>query len=164
MMEKSVEQEMTAELDQLKAEESAPVDSGTASPEASPEASPDPDFIPKAEAEMTAGMAVVLVQMRWPGVVIDQASKELVIVHLEPVLAKYGGYLPAWLIPYKEELQLAQAVLMIGVSAYSQVKAAQPVAVQEQKPEKAQEQAKDTETDRKSGDALVSEMSGSMDQ
>lgn len=53
----------------------------------------------------------------------DEAQKEQTATAIAPALAKYGGELPAWLEPYKEEVFALIAIGTLGFTSYAQIKA-----------------------------------------
>ncbi len=81
------------------------------------------------KAEVSAHVAVAVIEqtvgMFWPAADIKQEQKNQVQQKLKPVLLKYGaGGLPPWLLAYKEELELAGVLAMVGLSIRAQVMAA----------------------------------------
>ncbi|EOV0103237.1 hypothetical protein ACOIV3_001878 [Vibrio vulnificus] len=53
----------------------------------------------------------------------DESQKEQTASAIAPALAKYGGELPAWLEPYKEEVFALIAISTLGFMSYAQIKA-----------------------------------------
>lgn len=76
-------------------------------------------------AAMAVGFAEALVKMKWDFVTIPQPLHEALIAKAAPVVKKRagGGQLPAWLEPYREEVELAVVVLATGAVIAVQVKA-----------------------------------------
>lgn len=67
------------------------------------------------------GQVIELVR---PDLTVSEAQKKQVQEKLAPVLLKYStGGVPPWLLKYREELELAGVLGMVGFSMYQQVKA-----------------------------------------
>src|SRR5690606_22601740 len=71
-------------------------------------------------ANMLTGAAAQGVQQVW-GVEVGKADQDKVAEKLAPVMAKYGGGMPEWLVPYKEEFELGVVLAGVGVGVYRQV-------------------------------------------
>lgn len=74
-------------------------------------------------AQMAVGFCVQMLKMRAPYVTIDADSQARVVEKLAPVMAKHGGGLPAWLLPYQEELELGMVLVGVAFGVAAQVKA-----------------------------------------
>ena len=85
----------------------------------------------KQGAAFAVGMVETLVKMRCPYVVVDDPTKEAITDKAIPVFRKYGGEMPEWLQPYREEIELGMVLAVAGVGIYGQVK--QHEAEQEKK-------------------------------
>lgn len=97
-------------------------------------------------ATMTAAMAVAtaekLVQLKWSYVTLPPDQKAQLVEAIRPVLLKYHAEMPAWLVPYQEELRAAVAVGGCVFSIWMQIQAhAQQVA--EEALQKAQADSKE---------------------
>ena len=67
------------------------------------------------------GQVIELVR---PDLTVSEAQKKQVQEKLAPVLLKYStGGVPPWLIKYREEIELAGVLGMVGFSMFQQVKA-----------------------------------------
>lgn len=89
------------------------------------------DMAAQQGAEFAVDMVETLVKMRCPYVVIEDGTKEAITDKAIPVFRKYGGELPEWLQPYREEIELGMVLAVAGVGIYGQVK--QHEAEQEKK-------------------------------
>ena len=101
------------------------------------------DLAAQQGAAFAVSMAETFLKMRWSFVQVDDAVKEQVAEKAVPVFRKYGGELPDWLQPYKEEIELGMVVAVAGLGIVSQVKAhqAQPETTEqrtEHEPEASQ--------------------------
>lgn len=88
-------------------------------------ASPAPAIDPARYTFAAQGMvetAAVLGKM-FAGVEYDASTKAEVVEVLAPVLAKYGMELPPWLAKWREELNLARVLAMVGFSTWQQMRA-----------------------------------------
>lgn len=72
-------------------------------------------------AAMAVGMVEDFLKMRWSFLQIDDGAKEQVTEKAVPVFRKYGGDLPNWLKPYREEIALGMVLAAAGVGVYTQV-------------------------------------------
>lgn len=99
----------------------------------------------QAGAQMAVGFVEQLLRMRAPYVQIDSQAKTAVVEKLVPVLRKHGGGMPAWLLPYKEELELSMVLVGVGFGVVVQIqahKAAEAATAAEAAKSKAAEQVK----------------------
>jgi hypothetical protein len=65
-----------------------------------------------------------IIEVVRPDLTISEDQKKQVQAKLQPVLLKYStGGVPPWLLKYREELELAGVLGMIGFGMYQQVKA-----------------------------------------
>lgn len=97
----------------------------------------------QAGAIMATEFAARLVQMRWAYVQVPPQAKQDFAGALAPVLAKHGGGMPEWLLPYREEINLLMVGAGIGFSIYLQVQQhnaqlAPPAAEDEQQQDQQQ--------------------------
>lgn len=95
-------------------------------------------------ARMAVGFVSQLVAMKWPGVTVPAEGQAEIADKLAPVMAKHGGGLPDWLLPYQEELALGMAVagVAFGVAMQARaVRAAEAAAQAADTPEKQQKPA-----------------------
>lgn len=94
-------------------------------------------------AAMAVGFMEMIVKGGAPYVSIDEASKERVTDKLGAVLQKHGTGLPAWLAPYREEVELFVAMGGVGFGVYMQVVAhRQQMEAEAEAERQRQEQAK----------------------
>ena len=84
----------------------------------------------RAGAAFAVGFAESVIKMRAPYVVIGDEQKEQVIEKTAAVLAKHGGGMPEWLVPYREELELGITLASAGFGVFVQVQAHQAEAVE----------------------------------
>lgn len=76
----------------------------------------------RAGAQMAVSFAKTLTRMKYPYVEIDETSEHQVIDKTAAVLRKYGGGLPPWLEPYREEIELGMVLAGVGFGVFVQVK------------------------------------------
>ncbi|EIV8467033.1 hypothetical protein [Vibrio vulnificus] len=119
------EQEMQPEM--ISAEERAFI--GALEDEFEPSESAELSGAPALEsAKMTALFSLnmtegLLKQFGHGDFSFDESQKEQTASAIAPALAKYGGELPAWLEPYKEEVFALIAIGTLGFTSYAQIKA-----------------------------------------
>ena len=82
-------------------------------------------------ARMAVGFVSQLVAMKWPGVAVPAEGQAEIADKLAPVMAKHGGGLPDWLLPYKEEVALGLAVAGVAFGVAMQARAAKAAAAAE---------------------------------
>ena len=104
----------------------------------------------RAGAQMAVSFAKTLTRMKYPYVEIDETSEVQVVDKTTAVLRKYGGGLPPWLEPYREEIELGMVLAGVGFGVYAQV------AAHEAEEEKKAEQAKQ-EHQQREGETGTSE-------
>lgn len=89
----------------------------------------------RAGAQMAVSFVKTLTTMKWPYVQIDKDSEEQVVEKTAAVTRKYGGGLPPWLEPYREEIELGFVVAAVGAGVYIQVKAHQQAEAEREQAE-----------------------------
>ena len=78
-----------------------------------------------AAGQSMVAVAVIgqIIEVVRPDLIISEDQKKQVQAKLQPVLLKYStGGVPPWLLKYREELELAGVLGMIGFGMYQQVK------------------------------------------
>ena len=75
-----------------------------------------------------------IVEHKFKGMDLTE-GKPQVAEKLALVLVKYDAELPAWLVPFKEEIALGVTVASVGVSAYMQYQQQQQAAASDEKSE-----------------------------
>lgn len=75
----------------------------------------------RAGAAFAVGFLESVVKMRAPYVVFGDEQKEQVVEKTAAVLAKHGGGMPEWLVPYREELELGIVLASAGFGVYVQI-------------------------------------------
>lgn len=68
------------------------------------------------------GGLVVLLESQLPYVELPDDKRQELADKLAPVLAKSGGGMPEWLVPYKEELEFGMCLAGVGFGVLMQVK------------------------------------------
>lgn len=115
-----VAQPDTANLDALLDEQPKGGDAPTAP-------APDAEAAKRAAAEAGAAFAIgfleTIIKAQAPYVVIPDEQKAAVVDKTAAVLAKHGGEMPAWMVPWKEEIELGLTLGACGFSIWMQVQA-----------------------------------------
>jgi hypothetical protein len=75
-------------------------------------------------SQAVMGVLEMGITMWQPCVEYDDATRELAVNKLAPVLAKYGGVMPPFLVAWKEEIMLLKFFGGFAASTYWQIKAA----------------------------------------
>ena len=75
----------------------------------------------QAGAAWAVGAVETLVNMKWPYVVIEQGSRQALQEKTAAVAYKHGAGLPAWLEPYREEIELGMVLAGVGYGVMIQV-------------------------------------------
>ncbi len=101
----------------------------------------------RAGALMAVSFAKTLTRMKYPYVEIDETSEGQVVDKTAAVLRKYGGGLPPWLEPYREEIELGMVLAGVGFGVFVQVK-------QHEAEEAEQEQRKKQEAQQGEGETV----------
>lgn len=99
----------------------------------------------RAGAQMAVSFAKTLTRMKYPYVEIDPTSEDQVVDKTAAVLRKYGGGLPPWLEPYREEIELGMVLAGVGFGVVVQVK--QHEAEEAEKAAKAEQEKKQRESE-----------------
>lgn len=76
-----------------------------------------------AGAAFITGMLETGVKTVYPFVQYEEGQRQMARERLTPLCKKYGGEMPEWLIPWKEEIMAAQFFAQVGLMTYLQVKA-----------------------------------------
>ncbi|WP_290516893.1 hypothetical protein [Alcanivorax sp.] len=77
----------------------------------------------KMGAAMAVGFAENMLQMRLPYVTVDDQARAGLVDSLAPVMAKHGGGMPDWLLPYAEEVRFGMTLAGFGFGVWMQVQA-----------------------------------------
>lgn len=83
-------------------------------------------------AAMAVSFMSTIVEAQLPMVTLDDKVKGQVEEKLVPVLRKYEGGMPPWLIPYKSEIELGMVLAGAGFGVWKQVKVHQYMEAQAQ--------------------------------
>ncbi|WP_419536210.1 hypothetical protein [Endozoicomonas sp.] len=127
-------------LDSIEAKESAELLQAVEAETQQEQQSEAADLAAQQGAAFAVGMVESLVKLKWAFVQIDEGTKQAITEKAVPVFRKYGGDLPSWLQPYREEIELGVVVAVAGFGIYSQVKAKEA--------EEQQEKNNDSEADQ----------------
>lgn len=77
----------------------------------------------EAGAAFITGMLETGVTYFYPFVSYEDSQREMARDRLKPLCMKYGGEMPEWLQPWREEIEAATFFTMVGIQTYMQVKA-----------------------------------------
>ncbi|WP_066014341.1 hypothetical protein [Endozoicomonas atrinae] len=130
-------------LDSIEAKENADLLQAVEAETQQEQQSEAADLAAQQGAAFAVGMVESLVKLKWAFVQIDEGIKQDITEKAVPVFRKYGGDLPSWLQPYREEIELGVVVAVAGFGIYSQVKAKEAKEAEEQ-----QEKKNDSEADQ----------------
>ena len=72
-------------------------------------------------ADMALGVVESVLRMRWPAVAFDATARADAVEKLGALLAKYGGSMPAWLVPYQAEISAAMSLGGLGFGVYQSI-------------------------------------------
>jgi hypothetical protein len=72
-------------------------------------------------ADGMIGGAFVLLTQKLPYVDVPESKRQQLAEKLAPVLAKSGGGMPEWLVPYKEEFEFGMCLAGVGFGVFMQV-------------------------------------------
>lgn len=114
-------------LDVAEARSEADADDAAVAAEAEQNADPAAAAAREQAAQLGAAMAVgfaeKMLRMRMPYVEIRADDRQALADSLAPVLRKHGGGMPAWLLPYAEELKFGMTLAGVGFGVWMQAQA-----------------------------------------
>ena len=99
----------------------------------------------KAAAAGAVGVVRAVMSSFFPDIKVGDAESEKVAEKLEAVMYKYDCTLPPWLMAYREELEFAGVLGMVGFSIHAQVKAAKLAELKAKKEAEAAGDGKESE-------------------
>lgn len=122
-------------LDHLQDEETAALSETVKGSKQEQAAAAEKKELEKAAARMGASYAVGflegLIKTRAPYAAFPEETKDDLTDKAAAVMAKHGGAMPAWMVPYQEEVALGIALASAGFGIYVQV-TAHNAAIEEQ--------------------------------
>lgn len=72
-------------------------------------------------ADMALGVVESVLRMKWPAVAFDATARADAVEKLGALLAKYGGAMPQWLVPYQAEISAAMSLGGLGFGVYQSI-------------------------------------------
>lgn len=104
-----------------------------------PSAKEEMESLTQDASMLVGGADFIIRQSLHPDVGFDESSKANLSQALAPLLKKYGGDVPPWLKPYKEEAAFCIALGMASFGVFSQYKAVKQAEAAQKLSEREQE-------------------------